>query len=86
MASAPSPCRPTPSPHRDRSVGGKKPTATGARRGKSKAKSNRLTTREDRQLLSNLPDQLPVSRAEVEIVNRYFSDLIIAVLKADNEN
>lgn len=34
-----------------------------------------------RQLLSNLPDQLPVTREEMDLVRVYFADLITAALK-----
>ena len=34
-----------------------------------------------RQVLSNLPDQLPVSRDEIDLLRVYFADLITAALK-----
>lgn len=34
-----------------------------------------------RQLLSNLPDQLPVTREEIDLVRVCFADLITAALK-----
>ena len=39
------------------------------------------STKDDRLLLSNLPDQLPVSRDEMDLVRSYFADLIAAALK-----
>jgi hypothetical protein len=36
---------------------------------------------DDKLLLSNLPDQLPVTRDEMDLVRSYFADLITAVLK-----
>lgn len=36
---------------------------------------------DDRLLLSNLPNQLPVTRDEMDLVRTYFADLITAALK-----
>ena len=36
---------------------------------------------DDRLLLSNLPDQLPVTRDEMDLVRSFFADLITAALK-----
>jgi hypothetical protein len=49
-------------------------------------KAAHSVTTDKRKLLSNLPDQLPVSRAEVDIVSRYFTDVIVAALGAANDN
>ena len=42
---------------------------------------HRGTKVDERALSSNLPDQIPVSSEEAELVRIYFADLIRAVLK-----
>lgn len=50
-----------------------------------KRKAAHPAATDSRTLLSNLPDALPVSRAEIDIVTTYFSDVIVAVLSAAND-
>lgn len=71
--------------HRQLPVTGER-TSDSALRSKVGRSPSGPTTADHRALLSNLPDQLPVSRAEIDIVTGYFSDVIVAVLGAANDN